>query len=86
MKQTSEGEGSWRMTQSLDKPERFTLLIEHPPDKTEYPGRLTEAPKVAFPYGEGFERPEKCPVDIFQRERAGRPLKDFPENACIVPP
>ena len=42
-------------------------------------------PKVAFPSGEEFERPENSPVDCFQRERAGRPLGDFPENACIVP-
>ena len=41
-------------------------------------------PKIAFPSGEGFERPENSPVDCFQREQAGRPLGDFPENACIV--
>ena len=44
---------------------------------------MTTAPKVAFPSGEGFERPENSPVDCFQRERAGRPLGDFDENACI---
>ena len=28
-----------------------------------------------------FERPEKCPVDIFQRERAGRPPSLGPRQA-----
>ena len=30
---------------------------------------------LAFPYGEGFERPENSPVESFQRERAGRPRR-----------
>ena len=37
-----------------------------------------------LPCVRGFERPEKCPVDISQRERAGRPPLVPPQGAGEV--